>query len=249
MLAPVEPLLEKNRQEREAFIRFCGFGVPDFERACWSASSEVTLISQQTLRPFGKNEKGSIVNDRINYHKLPWPREVLMTLGAEQVELRATLSYFVEPNPGSRGWKGRYRYASHALRFEIKKPGEDEELFKRRVNKYARLADADEEDYGEVDRRWLLGPYLRHLGSLNADRWYGRAADLADLYMFAVYPVMGWWKRPSFQRWDSECRYSLVVSIITPTQTVDVEVVNIYEEIENQVAVEIEVEGDNGAEA
>jgi hypothetical protein len=35
-------------------------------------------------------------------------------LFSARVRLRVTLSYFVEPNPASRGWQGRYRYASSA---------------------------------------------------------------------------------------------------------------------------------------
>jgi len=36
--------------------------------------------------------------------------------------MRITLSYFVEPSPGEVGWKDRYRYASHGLRFELNGP-------------------------------------------------------------------------------------------------------------------------------
>ena len=41
----------------------------------------------------------------IQFFELPWPRDVLQGLGEQSVRLRVTLSYFIEPNPGRRGWK------------------------------------------------------------------------------------------------------------------------------------------------
>lgn len=38
-----------------------------------------------------------------------------------QVELRDTLSYFIEPNPSARGGASKYHYPSHRLRFAIKR--------------------------------------------------------------------------------------------------------------------------------
>ena len=37
--------------------------------------------------------------------------------------MRVTLSYFIEPNPSQRG-NSRYRYQSHGLRFDVKRPTE-----------------------------------------------------------------------------------------------------------------------------
>lgn len=51
--------------------------------------------------PFEKRNATVRTKD-MNLHALPWPREELLALGAEQVELRVTLSYFVEPNPARR---------------------------------------------------------------------------------------------------------------------------------------------------
>jgi hypothetical protein len=52
--------------------------------------------------------------------ELRWPHDVLAELGATLVRLRITLSYFIEPNLGRRGWKKRHRYrlARPALRNE-----------------------------------------------------------------------------------------------------------------------------------
>ena len=57
----------------------------------------------------------------MNLHEFPWPRTELEQLGETEVELRVTLSYYIEPNPGERGWLRRHRYASHALRFAVKR--------------------------------------------------------------------------------------------------------------------------------
>ncbi len=242
-----------SRQSREKLLRMCGFGVPDFDRACWSASNELTLVAQDTIQPFDKVDN-RLVNRYINYHKLPWPKEMLHQLGETQVELRITLSYFIEPSPGERGWSGRYKYASHALRFDVRKAGESDDIFKRRINAEARTAEFADEDYGNVDPNWYLGPQLRHLGSLNADRWNGRAADLADLDLVGVYPVMGWWKaRQHLGRWGRIARYALVVSILAPEETAEIEAVDIYTPVKYQIEIEIPIaiegvdEGDNEA--
>ena len=72
----------------------------------------------------------------MHLHELPWPKDVLLNLPDDtKVNMRVTLSYFIEPGPGEIGWKDRYRYASHALRFELNSPGESKSEFAKRVNK------------------------------------------------------------------------------------------------------------------
>ena len=105
------------KRARARLVRRYGFGVPRLDRALRSADNSLTLIAQETIRPFVP--KVIKPNERqmgdIHFFALPWPREVLQSLGETPVRLRVTLSYFVEPNPGRRGWKHRHRYASHAL--------------------------------------------------------------------------------------------------------------------------------------
>lgn len=62
----------------------------------------------------------------MHLHELPWPQQELLALGNVDVEMRVTLSYFVQPNPGvaERGISGRYRYESHGLRFDVSRPSE-----------------------------------------------------------------------------------------------------------------------------
>jgi hypothetical protein len=58
-------------------------------------------------------------NSRL--HQLPRPSDVLAKSSTTVVELRVTLSYFIEPPSARQGWKRRYSYASHGLRFETRR--------------------------------------------------------------------------------------------------------------------------------
>ncbi len=220
-------------------IRHCGFGVPNLERALWSTSNSLTLIVQDELRPFIREGSGEPKLRDMHLHSLPWPKDALESLGEMQVELRVTLSYFIEPSPGivERGGGGRYRYESHGLRFDVKRPLEKTDDFRARINQ--RVRNEEEGSYlgGGSDPDWRLGPDLRHLGSLHSDSWTGTAAALAERGVLAVYPVAGWWKtRKKLERYDKKARYALVVSIRTPETDVD-----LYNVIENLVTVDTKI--------
>ena len=230
--APLE-----TREQKERLLRYAGYGAPDFERACWSASNELTLVAQDTLQPYDRQD-GRYKTKDINYHTLPWPTEALRELRDTHVRLRITLSYFIEPNPARRGWRGRYRYASHALRFQVRMPTETADQFKQRVNLAARTEDNEGQTYEGDAAEWALGPQLRHLGSIHSDWIESTAADIANRDMIAVYPVVGWWReRPHLRRWDRRARYSLIVSIRTPSQDVD-----LYTPVVAQIAGPVQVE-------
>ncbi|MDA4807881.1 hypothetical protein NY486_18570, partial [Enterobacter hormaechei] len=113
----------------------------------------------------------------MKLHLLPWPKDNLLALGAEPVEVRVTLSYFIEPNPGERGWTRRHRYASHGLRFQMKTATESVDEFRARINQAAR--NEEEGTPVNVGESWLLGTF-RDSGSLHSDFWRGTAADLAE---------------------------------------------------------------------
>jgi len=231
-------LPENPRQRRQnhyrQLLRYCGYGVPDESVLFWSAQNALTLIAQDSLQPFFKDDGGVKTRD-INWHSLPWPTEILTGLGETAVEMRVTLSYFIEPNPGERGWSNKYRYASHGLRFSVRRPLESEAAFHQRINKQAR----DEEyqsgaaqDSGE----WKLGESLCKNGSIHSDIWRGTAAELAARRHIAVFPVAGWWKqRSNLERWGKQARYALVVTIRTPEIETD-----IYTPVVNQVTTLIE---------
>jgi hypothetical protein len=121
------------KRARLNLIRRYGYGVPQLDRALRSASDDLTIVAQATLHPFSKSEMRE-----MHFYTLPWPVETLEQLGEQQVTLRVSLSYFVEPNPARRGWRSRFRYASHGLRFEVKEPTESLEEFRKRLNLAAR---------------------------------------------------------------------------------------------------------------
>ena len=206
--------------QRAALLRRYGWGVPDLGRALRSAANDATLMIEDVLLPF-RRENSVIKTRDMHLHRLPWPKAELLALGEVTVELRVTLSYFVEPNPGERGWTRRHRYASHGLRFAVKRSLETVDQFRQRIN---RAAEAEEE--GEVGAAaggddWLLNT-IRDRGSIHSDVWRGSAAALAERDSIGVFPIGGWWKeKPALQRWDRAARYALLVSIRAPEVEVD----------------------------
>ncbi|MBI4862484.1 MAG: S8 family peptidase [Candidatus Riflebacteria bacterium] len=208
----------RRRRTPRALVRRYGFGVPDLDRALRSASDSLTLVVQSSLRPFAR---GSM--HEMHVHELPWPREVLVGLGEAQVRLRVTLSYFVEPSPGRRGWKRRHRYASHGLRFEVKSPSESIDEFRKRLNQKALEDDEERPRSGKGSEGWDLGEQTRNKGSIHSDTWSGTAADLADRGVIGVFPVSGWWKEsPPRGRNAPVARYALVLGIETDAVDVDI---------------------------
>lgn len=214
-----EPL--NTREKIGRLLRYCGFGRPDLNELFWSARNRLTLIAQDSLQPFDK-VNGKYRFRELNIHRIPWPREVLLELGSVAVEMKVTLSYFIEPNPSERGRSRRHRYASHGLRFDVKTPEETVTEFKKRVNQAA----WDEESGKSTESdaaNWFLGPDLRGLGSIHSDRWSGTAAQLAEREYLAVFPIIGWWReRYQLQRWGERARYTLVVTIKAPSTDVDI---------------------------
>ena len=207
------------KRARVARLRRYGMGVPDLTRATRSATDALTLVAQDVIHPF---DDGTM--REIHFHDLPWPTDVLAELGSARVRLRITLSYYVEPNPGRRGWQRRYSYASHGLRFDIRRPTESNTDFQKRLNQKA-LAEDEQRPLTSSDTgEWFFGPdHQRAPGSLHTDIWTGNAADLAQRGALAVYPVTGWWKEnPTRDHSDRGARYALIVSIETPNQDVDI---------------------------
>jgi hypothetical protein len=220
---------------RSNLLRHCGYGVPNLERAMWSARNSLTLIVQDSLQPFEKTSKGVKTRD-MHIHALPWPRDALEQFGDTDVKLRATLSYFVEPNPGDRGSGNKYVYQSHGLRFEIRRGDETTSNFRARINRLAR----DEEEgthTASADQNWEIGDQLRRRGSIHSDVWSGSAAELANRGLIGIYPALGWWRRrQKLERFDRVAKYALIVSIEAPAIPVD-----LYALVAAQIAAEIEV--------
>ena len=223
-----------NQSHKKLLVRRYGYGVPDLQRMLRSTSNDITLVVEQEMQPFRLDGTQAKSRDMI-LHDFPWPRAELEGLRDTVLEMRVTLSYFIEPNPGERGWAQKHKYASHGLRFAVKRSEEAMPAFRRRINKAAR----DEENTGElggVDAGWFLGPRLRNKGSIHSDVWAGTATDLASRHAIAVYPTGGWWRqKPALGRAERRIRYTLVVSLEAPVE------VDLYTPIQTAVAPLVEV--------
>ena len=91
-----------SQANKRALIRRYGYGVPDLARAIRSLSNDVTMVIEGRLQPYAANGGGVKTKDMI-LHDLPWPVDVLEGLGQTNVQMKTTLSYFIEPNPGGKG--------------------------------------------------------------------------------------------------------------------------------------------------
>lgn len=227
----------RNKQTVENLLRMSGYGHPNLSKAISSGDKSVNLVIEDQIQPYTADGK---MNKMILY-TLPWPSNELEKIGSHQVKLRVTLSYFVEPNPGERGWENKFKYASFGLRFDFNSAGEESGEFVARINKRFRGENPDY-DIGDSDStKWLLGPNLRSRGSIHSDVWSGSAAELADKKYIAIYPVGGWWKELKKEnRQVSMAKFSLIVSIETPENNLEIhntisQLLNIETEIENLI--------------
>ena len=226
---------DANQSHKKLLVRRYGYGVPDLQRAQRSASNDVTLVVEGEMQPFQMEGTKAKSGDMV-LHDFPWPQAELESLGDGIVAMRVTLSYFIEPNPGERGWAQRHKYASHGLRFAVKRAEEGMPAFRRRINKAAR----DEENTGVsagADAGWFLGPRLRNKGSIHSDIWQGTATDLAGRHAIAVYPTGGWWRqKPALGRAERRIRYSLIVSLEAAME------IDLYTPIQVAIAPMVDVE-------
>ncbi|SDY88385.1 Subtilase family protein [Citreimonas salinaria] len=214
---------------RSALRRRFGYGMPSLQRALASASNDLALVSQAYIQPFDRPQAarrdpsqrvGEVTFGDAHYYDLPWPTEVLEQLENCQVQLKVTLSYFVEPYPLKGSMLDPARYRSFGLRFDLKRQRETEAQFQRRRN--AELGDRIEG--GEDDPNWDFGPKAIAAGSLHCDTWTGTAVELASRNQLVIYPVMGWWRdRRSQRRYLDKARYALVVTLTTPDVEIDLQ--------------------------
>lgn len=80
------------------------------ERLIWRRLSCVkgimlNLIIEVRIISYKKRKKSNYRNNEMEIHEIPWPKEELLKLGDVKVEMKVTLSYFIEPSPGEVGWK------------------------------------------------------------------------------------------------------------------------------------------------
>lgn len=240
MLQGLGPL----EQDRRRLLGRYGYGVPNLARALWSLQHDLTMVIEDSIQPFVWRD-GAAKNNQMILHQLPWPKAVLEPLAEMEVALRVTLSFYIEPNPARRGYKGRYLYGSHGLRFEVKKASETLDAFRLRINKLER--DEQYENPGGDDE-WFLKNNTRNRGSLISDIWRGRAIDLADRGAIAVYPVAGWWKNARrLGKVEERARYSLLLSLSVADDSVDIYTpITIQLGVPITTAIEIDSEDDAG---
>ena len=222
-------------------LRRFGHGQPDLARALASARSRATLICQDSLQPFEKADGSPRTKDMMLY-RFPWPKSLLQANSAVNVRLRATLSYFIEPNPGSRIVNSKYRYAGCNLRFAVQTATE-----KSLENFIARVSNAISEDERDAYEKpddtsdgWTLGEDLRCRGSIHSDTWTGTAAQLAEMEHLIVFPVNGWWRlRAQHKKYNDRIRYSLVVTLETVGAELDIfsEISSAVAEVDQMVSV------------
>jgi hypothetical protein len=218
-------------------MRCYGYGVPNLHRAIYSAENAATLLFEGELQPFERKD-GTIKTKEMHLHELPWPKAVLEELGGTLVTMRVTLSYFIEPSPGRKGWGRKFRFASHGLRFDVKGPLEKVDAFKKRISKAVWEEDEGRPENVPETRPWVVGAKNRTHGSIHSDWWTGTGSDLAASGYVAVYPVTGWWReRPHLGKLESKARYALLISIETANQHVD-----LYTPILNLATVTAEIE-------
>lgn len=220
--------------QRRALIRSVGYGVPNLSRALYSAGNALTLIAQSYLKPY-RLDKNNIRYNEYHLYEIPWPTEVLQDqLFDQEVTIKVTLSYFIEPNPGAREYAKSFSYHSHALDFKLIKAGETPSDFQRRVS--AASAAEDEEERPDLrDEDWTIKERVRSKGSIKKDFLRTNGASLASRNLLAIYPKSGWYRtRKSLEKYDQAVRYSLIISIETPVEEVD-----IYTPVENLIAIPI----------
>ncbi len=222
----------------------CGYGVPDeaFARDC--ATDRATIVIEDAMpnvevdhvpraeppRRIGTPLLRAVRRRRLKLYRLEMPDE----LGAaEEVELRVTLSFCSEPN------KFRKRtYYGLELKWDMQGPHELETQFLERVNHEHRAPDPMRRGrrlrptIATESFPWAIGPQLRGRGTVQSDRWRGRAVDLAGPKLIAVIPVQGWWADRRALALET-MRFSLVVTV---------RAAGIYEVIKQRIAVPVEAE-------
>lgn len=211
-------------------MRICGYGVPSLHKAKDTMNNRVNMIIEGSLQPYMLD--GSTKAKDMDLYELPWPKEQLLALENTPVKLKVTLSYFIEPSPGERGWNRKFTYQSHGLRFDLN-GSQSREEFEARINKNAR----DELSGGNSPIDWRIGTKNRRVGSIISDVWETTASELALSNIIGIFPVTGWWKtRRQLGKYNNIARYSLIVSLET------VEEVDLYTSIKTIIDNQVEIE-------
>lgn len=71
MLKIFVPANHATKNDYRNLIRICGYGVPNLDRAVYSAQNSVNLIIEDELQPFVKKGGGSITSNEMHMHDIP----------------------------------------------------------------------------------------------------------------------------------------------------------------------------------
>ena len=217
-------LHSKIKGDYKTLLFYCGYGVPNLERALNSMENKVSLIIEDELQPYIKNS--SITYNEYKLYELPLPE--LPEFYDVTARMRITLSYFIEPLPEGLSTN----YHSCGLEFVLQNPTETKLQFKRRVSAILDTDDDGKKNKTIPDKRWTLGSDNRKRGSISSDMWKGTLSDLLSCKNIAIIPRAGWWKdRIKQEKYNNKIRYSLIISIDTEAN------IPLYTEIENLVSI------------
>jgi hypothetical protein len=215
-------------------LRSVGYGVPNIQKAMFSVGNSLTLIAEREIQPYKYEDSKGKYNE---YHlfNLPWPIEALESLEEKSVKLIVTLSYYIEPNPGSRRFATHYSYHSHQLDFELIKRYETLPEFQKRISK-----PEDETDDNKPKRdgvKWEIGTKSGSKGSIKKDYITVTGREMSERNILAVFPKNGWYKNLKRQnKFNEKVRYSLIVSLETEELNVD-----LYTPVMNDLLLDISI--------
>ncbi len=239
----LDPHRSGNTAAVERLLRSYGYGIVDENRALNSLQNQTTVVLERVMQPY-KGEWNDPKLNECHLITLPWPRAALEAQPDHPVTLRVTLSYFIQPNPGSRTWakSQKYHYAGCLLRFRPKHRDMSPQEFRSRLD-----AESDSSGDSYPDPGWALGATRRgKCGSLVQDLWQGTTGQLAEMGHIGVFPAKGWWAyrhfRPGHDLHGShlnQVRYSLIVSLETEaTIPIYTEVAQAITSIETATTIE-----------
>ncbi len=205
----------------------CGYGVPDlgFARAC--AENRATVIVEdvmpnsvliERLRTSPPKKPSTppteIVRTRtMKVFQMPASEDLLLSAPDADVDLRVTLSYFAEPST----FRSRIEHGLD-LKWDMQGPQETDNEFLERINDLLRPRDRNKKKIKKKRKSsfpWMVGINRRSRGTVQSDRWSGKASMLAGSKLIAVCPVLGWWERREDMR-NKAMPFSLIVSIVAP---------------------------------
>lgn len=214
---------------KDLLLHAVGYGEPNQDKAISSYNDSATFILEREFMPFVVDESHILKSRSMDIIELPWPKELLMEMENIPVRLKVTLSYYIQPSPGSN----QYKYESYALRFDVITKTETLEQFQQRVSHVSSGTDKSEND----STRWGIGIQNRDKGSIISDYIDTQAVDLADCRYISVSARYGWWHKRKWKGDNPKIKYALIVTIESPEQDIYSAIVN---KIRQQVQIEVQ---------